>query len=84
MPYEARRPGPSLVGIYFSTTALVDARGSRILFTPDIGVPSHPQPLRSHLAPVFFLDLGAAPLCLQAAVYRAISIFLRLGRPVHV
>src|SRR3954470_15274172 len=36
------------------------------------------------LAPVFFLDLGAAPLCLQAAVFRAISIFLRLGRPVHL
>jgi len=33
----------------------------RLLITPGISVPSHPQPLLSHLAPVFFLDLGAAP-----------------------
>ena len=46
---------------------------------PGIGVPSHPQPLLGHFAPVFFLDLGVAPLCLQAAVFRVISISLRLG-----
>jgi hypothetical protein len=39
-----------------------------------------PQPS----CPVFFPDLGAALLCLQTTVFRAISIFLRLGRPVHV
>ena len=55
----------------------------RLLITPGIGVPSHPQPLLSHLAPVFFLDLGAALLCLQTTGFRVISIFLRLGRPVH-
>jgi hypothetical protein len=49
-----------------------------LLITPGIGVPSHPQPLLSHLAPVFFLDLGAALLCLQTTVFRVISIFLRL------
>jgi hypothetical protein len=56
---------------------------SRILLMPGLGVPSHPQPLRSHLAPVFLLDLGVAPLSLQAAVFRVSSKFLRLGRPVH-
>ena len=53
------------------------------LLMPGLGVPSHPQPLLSHLAPVFFLDLGVAPLCLQAAVFRVNAKFLRLGRPVH-
>jgi hypothetical protein len=66
------------------SAALNADHGPGILLTPGIGVPSHPQPFLSHLAPVFFLDLGAAPLCLQATVFRAILIFLRLGRPMHV
>jgi hypothetical protein len=57
--------------------------GPASLFKPSFGVPSHPQPLLSHLPPVFFLDVGPALLCLQMTAFRAISIFLRLGRPVH-
>ena len=84
----AGRAAEEMLGVVFEriADALPDiclAECRSFLFMPGVGVPSHPQPFLGHFAPVFFLDFGAAPLCLQAAVFRAISIFLRLGRPVH-
>jgi hypothetical protein len=85
----AGRAAEEMLGVVFGriADALPDiclAECRSFLFMPGVGVPSHPQPFLGHFAPVFFLDFGAAPLCLQAAVFRVSSKILRLGCHVHV
>jgi hypothetical protein len=50
---------------------------------PHSCIVGHSQPFVCHDEPVIFLTCGAAPLCLQVTVFRAISIFLRLGDRGH-
>ena len=56
---------------------------SRILFMPCMGVPSHSQPLISHLAPVFLLNCGTARLSFPTAFLRMGAKLLSLGDLGH-